>query len=76
MRAYLAREVGVEHEFFEALDRESEALAEHVRAGCRALPDPEPLSVFDHVHVELTDELREQREAFAAYLASFEEASA
>jgi len=51
-------------------------MAEHVRAGCRALPDPEPLSVFDHVHVELTDELREQREAFAAYLASFEEASA
>ncbi|HZE49956.1 MAG TPA: thiamine pyrophosphate-dependent dehydrogenase E1 component subunit alpha [Jatrophihabitantaceae bacterium] len=76
VRAYLAREVGVEHSFFEAIDRESEAMAEHVRAGCRALPDPEPLSAFDHVHAEMTDELREQRDAFAAYLASFEEASA
>jgi 2-oxoisovalerate dehydrogenase E1 component alpha subunit len=72
VRAYLAREAGVQHEFFEALEQESEQLAEHVRAGCRALPDPEPLSVFDHVHVELTDELREQRDGFARYLDSFE----
>jgi pyruvate dehydrogenase E1 component alpha subunit len=76
VRAYLAREAGVQHEFFDALEQESEQLAEHVRAGCRALPDPEPLSVFDHVHVELTDELREQRDAYAAYLDSFEEATA
>ena len=76
VRAYLAREVGVAHEFFEALEQESQALAEHVRAGCRALPDPEPLSAFDHVHVELTDELREQRDAFAAYLDTFEEVGA
>jgi pyruvate dehydrogenase E1 component alpha subunit len=72
VRAYLAREAGVEHDFFEAIEQESEHLAEHVRAGCRALPDPEPLSAFDHVHVELTDELREQRDTFARYLDSFE----
>ncbi|HEY3629736.1 MAG TPA: thiamine pyrophosphate-dependent dehydrogenase E1 component subunit alpha [Jatrophihabitantaceae bacterium] len=76
VRAYLAREAGVQHEFFDGIEQESEQLAEHVRAGCRALPDPEPLSVFDHVHVELTDELREQRDTYAAYLDSFEEATA
>jgi pyruvate dehydrogenase E1 component alpha subunit len=76
VRAYLTRHANVSQDFFDAIDRESEQLAEHVRAGCRALPDPDPLSVFDHVHVELTDELREQRDAFAAYLDSFEEVSA
>ena len=72
VRAYLTRHAQVGPGFFESIDRESEALAEHVRSGCRALPDPEPLSVFDHVHTELTDELREQRDGFATYLASFE----
>ena len=36
---------------------------------------PDPLSVFDHVHVELTEELREQRDDFARYLASVEDGS-
>jgi 2-oxoisovalerate dehydrogenase E1 component subunit alpha len=76
VRAYLTRQADVGQDFFDAIDRESEQLAEHVRAGCRALPDPDPLSAFDHVHVELTDELREQRDAFAAYLDSFEEVPA
>jgi pyruvate dehydrogenase E1 component alpha subunit len=75
VRAYLTRHAGVDASFFESIERESEALAEHVRAGCRALPDPDPMSVFEHVHDEMTDELREQRDAFATYLASFEEAS-
>lgn len=76
VHAYLIREAGVGQAFFAAVEQESEALAEHVRSGCRALPDPDPLSVFDHVHVEMTDELREERDAFAAYLAGFEEADA
>jgi 2-oxoisovalerate dehydrogenase E1 component alpha subunit len=76
VRAYLTRHAQVRPEFFESIDRESEALAEHIRSGCRALPDPAPLSVFDHVHTELTDELREQRDGFATYLASFEEVGA
>jgi hypothetical protein len=31
--------------------------------------------VFDNVHVELTEELREQRNDFARYLASVEDSS-
>jgi 2-oxoisovalerate dehydrogenase E1 component alpha subunit len=76
VRAYLTRHASVASDFFDEVDRESQALAEYVRAGCRALPDPEPLSVFDHVHTELTDELREQRDAYAAYLNSFEDVPA
>ena len=75
VRAYLNRHSSIGPDFFAAVEAESEAMAEHVRAGCRALPDPDPLSVFDHVHVELTQELREQRDEFARYLASVEDGS-
>jgi 2-oxoisovalerate dehydrogenase E1 component alpha subunit len=75
VRAYLTRHANVDNQFFEEVDRDSEALAEHLRVGCRALPDPDPLSVFDDVYVEMPEELREQRDAFADYLASFEEVS-
>src|SRR3954454_10498566 len=44
VRAYLVREAGVEQDFFDALDAESEALAERIREGCRNLEDPGPLS--------------------------------
>ena len=30
------------------------------------------MAIFDHVYAEETDELREQREGYAAYLESFE----
>jgi pyruvate dehydrogenase E1 component alpha subunit len=36
------------------------------------MPDPQPLSMFDHVYADETDELRAEREGFAAYLESFE----
>jgi 2-oxoisovalerate dehydrogenase E1 component alpha subunit len=75
VRSYLSRHSSIGQDFFDAVDAESQAMAEHVRSGCRALPDPDPLSVFDHVHVELTAELREQRNDFARYLASVEDSS-
>jgi 2-oxoisovalerate dehydrogenase E1 component alpha subunit len=70
VRAYLTRDAGVGQEFFDDVERESLAMAEYVRAGCRALPDPTPESVFDNVHVELTEELRTQRAEFVAFNAS------
>jgi pyruvate dehydrogenase E1 component alpha subunit len=70
VRAYLTREAGFDPEFFESIERESEDLAVHVRAGCRALPNPTPESVFDDVYVDMPEELREQRDAFASFVAS------
>jgi pyruvate dehydrogenase E1 component alpha subunit len=72
VRAYLSRHSSVGPDFFDSVDAESEAMAQHVREGCRALPDPDPMSVFDYVHIEPTAELREQRDVFARYLASIE----
>ncbi|MCW2496832.1 pyruvate dehydrogenase (acetyl-transferring) E1 component subunit alpha [Jatrophihabitans sp.] len=70
VRAYLTREARVEPEFFAAVEAESLEMAEYVRAGCRAIPDPTPESVFDNVYVDLPDELREQREEFASFVKS------
>jgi 2-oxoisovalerate dehydrogenase E1 component alpha subunit len=70
VRSYLSRHANVGADFFAAIEDESEQLAIHVRAGCRALPDPSTADIFDHVYVEPTDELLEQREEFAAFLRS------
>ena len=51
-------------------------LGEHLREGCRALPEPNPLDVFDLVYAEQTPELAEQKAGYAAYLSTFEEAHA
>ncbi|HEX6246296.1 MAG TPA: pyruvate dehydrogenase (acetyl-transferring) E1 component subunit alpha [Nocardioidaceae bacterium] len=72
VKAYLTRNGLVDQDFFDAIEEEAEQLGHHLREGCKALPDPDPLSVFDHVYVEQTPELAAQKEAFAAYLASFE----
>ncbi|MBO3084704.1 pyruvate dehydrogenase (acetyl-transferring) E1 component subunit alpha [Cellulomonas fengjieae] len=52
--------------------RTADAFAARMREGCYGLPDPEPLSVFDHVLVEPTAELDRQRSQYAAYLAMFD----
>jgi pyruvate dehydrogenase E1 component alpha subunit len=38
------------------------------------MPDPPPMSIFDNVYAEPTAILRAEREQYAAYLDSFEEA--
>jgi pyruvate dehydrogenase E1 component alpha subunit len=73
VRAYLVRSAGVGQEFFDEIDVESEQLAVRIREACRALEDPTPLSTFDNVFTELTEELAEQKAEYAAYLDSFEE---
>jgi pyruvate dehydrogenase E1 component alpha subunit len=75
VRAYLAREAGYGPDFFASVEDESKALAERVRSGCRALPDPTPQSLFDHVYVELPEELRAQRDEFAEFVSTLEEAA-
>jgi pyruvate dehydrogenase E1 component alpha subunit len=70
MKAYLSRDARYSQDFFDEVEDESKALAEHVRAGCRALPDPTPQSLFDDVHAEIPDELAAQRDEFAEFVAS------
>ncbi len=72
VEAYLKRNGLAEDDFFATVQAEADDLGHHLREGCRALPDPSPLSMFDHVYAEMTDELAAERDGFAAYLDSFE----
>jgi pyruvate dehydrogenase E1 component alpha subunit len=72
LKVYMRRNGLVDQEFLDDLDAEAKELGARLREGCKALPDPKPLSIFDHVFAEITDELVEQRDGYAAYLDSFE----
>jgi pyruvate dehydrogenase E1 component alpha subunit len=72
VEAYLKRNAMADQEFFDAVGAEADDLGHRLREGCKALPDPQPLSMFDHVYAEETVEIAAQREGFAAYLESFE----
>ena len=71
VRAYLVRSGQAEPEFFAAVDAEADQVGARVREACRIMPDPPPLSMFDHVYAEPTAILRAERKQFAAYLDSF-----
>jgi len=72
VKAYLQRNGLADQEFFDAIAGEADDLGARLRAGVQQLADPSPLSVFDHVYAEMTPELAEQRDEYAAYLDSFE----
>ncbi len=74
VRAYLVRTGQAEPEFFAAVDAEAKQVGARVREACRTMADPPPLAIFDNVYAEPTSTLREEREQYAAYLDSFEEA--
>jgi pyruvate dehydrogenase E1 component alpha subunit len=71
VKAYLSRSGAGDAAFFAGVDSASDELAAHLRAGCLALTDPDPLSMFDNVYAEGSTLLDEEREQMAAYLASF-----
>ena len=76
VKAYLTRNGIGDDDFFAGIEDEAEQLGEHLREGCKALPEPSPLSIFDQVYVDQTPELAAQKEGFAAYLDSFETSGA
>jgi 2-oxoisovalerate dehydrogenase E1 component alpha subunit len=74
VRAYLVRTGQAEPEFFAAVDAEAKQVGTRVREACRNMPDPPPLAMFDNVYAGPNSILSEERERYAAYLDSFEEA--
>jgi 2-oxoisovalerate dehydrogenase E1 component alpha subunit len=72
MKAYLSRTGMADHDYFAEVDTAADELAAHIRAGCLALDDPAPLTLFDHVYAGGSSLLDEEREQLAAYLGSFE----
>jgi 2-oxoisovalerate dehydrogenase E1 component alpha subunit len=76
VRSYLARTGEADGTFFEQVGAEADELAAKLRAACLALPDPPPLSLFDHVYADGSAILDAERAQFATYLAGFEEEGA
>ncbi|GAA1907940.1 pyruvate dehydrogenase (acetyl-transferring) E1 component subunit alpha [Nocardioides lentus] len=70
--AYLRRMGLADDAFFAELADEADDLGAKLREGCKALPDPDPMSMFEHVYAEQTAELEAQRAAHQAYAESFE----
>jgi len=64
----------------DALEREvaEEAgrTAAELRAAVTTIPDPEPMTVFDHVYAEPNSHVARQRDHYARYLAMFDDADA
>jgi 2-oxoisovalerate dehydrogenase E1 component alpha subunit len=73
VKAYLVRSLQAEKEFFEAVDAEADEVGARIRKGCREMPDPEPLSIFDNVYAEPSALIDAERAQLAAYLDSFAE---
>jgi 2-oxoisovalerate dehydrogenase E1 component alpha subunit len=71
VKAYLVRTGSADTAFFDAIDAEAAEVGRGVRQACLAMPDPEPLSMFDNIYAEPNALLRAEREQFAAYLDSF-----
>jgi pyruvate dehydrogenase E1 component alpha subunit len=72
VKAYLVRTGSADQAFFEAIDAEAADVGRRVRQACLAMPDPEPLAIFENVYSEPNALLAAEREQFAAYLDSFE----
>jgi len=72
VKAYLVRTGGADQAFFEDIDAEAADVGRGVRQACLAMPDPEPMAIFENVYSEPNALLAAEREQFAAYLDSFE----
>ncbi|GAA2620621.1 pyruvate dehydrogenase (acetyl-transferring) E1 component subunit alpha [Actinomadura fulvescens] len=75
VKAYLVRNDLADTDFFDDLDAEAKKFATELRKACLALPDPQPLAMFENVYATEHPLMTEEQEQFAAYLASFEEVS-
>jgi 2-oxoisovalerate dehydrogenase E1 component alpha subunit len=72
VKVYLSRTGAADAAFFEAIDAEAAEVGRSVRQGCLAMPDPQPLSIFENIYSEPNALLDAEREQFAAYLDTFE----
>jgi pyruvate dehydrogenase E1 component alpha subunit len=74
LRLYLERAGLADDAFFGSVEDEAAREAVVLRERVLAMPDPQPLEMFDHVYPGGSPEIDEQRESFARYLESFAEA--
>jgi pyruvate dehydrogenase E1 component alpha subunit len=73
VKAYLVRSGAAGADFFAEVDAQADELGRRVRKGCREMPDPQPLAMFENVYAGPNALLAEERAQYAAYLSSFAE---
>jgi pyruvate dehydrogenase E1 component alpha subunit len=73
VRVYLTRNGVADQDWFDEVQAEADQLGHDLREGCKAMPDPQPLSMFDHVYADETAEIAAERAEYADYLAGFDE---
>jgi pyruvate dehydrogenase E1 component alpha subunit len=61
LKCYLRAKGVLSDQLQSELDSEAASLAQRMREGCRELPDPHPLSMFDHVYAGSDDRIEAQR---------------
>ena len=71
VRVHLERVGALDAEQSAEMDRLADRLATTMREGLVALPDPGPMSVFDHVYVGPHPDIVRQRARYARLLAAF-----
>ncbi len=74
LEALLMSRDALSEEFRAGVQAFANDVAAELRAGCIALNDPAPLSIFDHVYAEPNPALDRQREWYSHYLEGFEDA--
>jgi pyruvate dehydrogenase E1 component alpha subunit len=57
-----------------AVTAHADEVAHAMRAACTALPDPDPMSLFEHVYATPHPGLDRQKARYTRYLDSFEDA--
>ena len=71
VEAYLRAQGVLDDEGAASIALRADDVAARFRAGCLTLPEPEPMSVFDHAYAEPHAELDRQRSQYEAYLTGF-----
>lgn len=72
LRTFLAEQQIAGDDYFQQADAEAKAASQELRERVLALPDPQPVQIFDNVYPTGSPELDQQRARFSAYLESFE----
>jgi 2-oxoisovalerate dehydrogenase E1 component alpha subunit len=72
MKAFLAKQQIADDGFFDDVDETAGKLALHLRERVLELPDPQPVSMFDHAYPGGSPEVDAQRAQFEHYQASFD----
>ncbi|MBO4205848.1 pyruvate dehydrogenase (acetyl-transferring) E1 component subunit alpha [Micromonospora echinofusca] len=72
MKAFLVKQQLADDTFFAEVDEQARREAVDLRERVLAMPDPEPVSMFDHVYPNGSPLLDQQRAQFSRYMESFE----